>query len=154
MNRHLNKILLGGAALLLIIQFIRPARNVGEAFTEKDITRAVTVPDDVMQILKVSCYDCHSNHTEYPWYVNIQPAGWLMQNHVNEGKSELNFSEFAAYELKKQKHKFEEIEEVIQKKEMPLSSYLWLHRDAALSPEQAEKLTSWAASQLPNVEGK
>lgn len=154
MKKHLNKILLGGAAILLIIQFIRPARNTGEAATAKDVTHVVAVPDDVMQILKVSCYDCHSNNTTYPWYANIQPGGWWLQSHVNGGKGELNFSEFANYDAKKQQHKFEEIVEVIKEKEMPLGSYLWVHRDAVLSPEQADKLVSWASAHLGDNEGE
>lgn len=154
MKKHLNKILLGGAAILLIIQFIRPARNTGEAATAKDVTHVVAVPDDVIQILKVSCYDCHSNNTTYPWYANIQPGGWWLQSHVNGGKGELNFSEFANYDAKKQQHKFEEIVEVIKEKEMPLGSYLWVHRDAVLSPEQADKLVSWASAHLGDNEGE
>jgi len=30
--------------------------------------------------MKTSCYDCHSNHTVYPWYANIAPFPGLSIN--------------------------------------------------------------------------
>ena len=104
-----KKVLIVIISLLLLIQFIRPERNLGVADTEKDITHSVTVSPEVKNILEKSCYDCHSNHTEYPWYANIQPiAGWLA-NHVDEGKDELNFSEFGTFKLKRKIKKLKEI---------------------------------------------
>jgi hypothetical protein len=102
------------------------------------------VPNNVQQILRTSCYDCHSNHTNYPWYTNIQPIGLWMQWHVNEGKEELNFSEFKTFTPKRQKHKFEEIEEVIEANEMPLWPYTLIHTETKLSAEQMTLLTNWA----------
>jgi len=91
---NFKKIGLGLVAVLIILQFIRPTKNEGMALAETDILHADSVPADVQKILKTSCYDCHSNHTNYPWYTNIQPIGLWMQWHVNDGKKELNFSEF------------------------------------------------------------
>jgi hypothetical protein len=98
----------------------------------------------VAGILQRACNDCHSNNTHYPWYTNIQPVGWWMQHHVNEGKEELNFSEFGTYTAKRQNHKMEEVAEQIKKGEMPLNSYLWIHKDAKLSDQEKEILISWA----------
>lgn len=140
----LKKILIGIVVLLLIIQFIRPARNNGNAAGPADITHAVTVPDSVMRILQVSCYDCHSNHTNYPWYTNVNPVGMWLQHHVDEGKQELNFSEFAGYSKKKMDHKLDEVIEQVDEKEMPLSSYTIIHGNAKLDKAQAEMLINWA----------
>lgn len=90
----LKRILLILAVIFFIIQFIRPARNIVEVNPTNEVTAAFAVPDDVLDILKTSGYDCHSNNTRYLWYVNIQPIGWFMDSHIKEGKSKMNFSEF------------------------------------------------------------
>lgn len=125
--------------IFIVIQFIRPERNLGKRETENTIF----VSNEVGQILQTSCFDCHSNYTVYPWYTNIQPIGWWLNHHVNEGKDELNFSEFETYSLKRKLHKLEEIKEMVDENEMPLPSYLWIHGDATLSPEQKEILSKW-----------
>ncbi len=80
-----RKILLILLVLFLIAQFIRPSKNNGDAFAATDITHAAAVPASTQQILKTACYDCHSNHTNSPWYSNITPVNWWLANHVNEG---------------------------------------------------------------------
>lgn len=130
--------------LLVAIQFIRPSRNQTTELSANDITKHYTVPDTVAAILKRACNDCHSNYTRYPWYTNIQPVGWWLQNHVNGGKDELNFSEFGAYTAKRQSHKMENVAKQIQKGEMPLDSYLWIHKDAILSEGEKKVLIDWA----------
>ncbi len=152
----LKKILYGLLAVIVILQFIRPARNQSAGPFPNDIsTTKFAMTDDVMSTLKTSCYDCHSNNTNYPWYANIQPIAWWLQDHVNEGKKELNFSEFATYTVKRQTKKFKEIEEQITEGEMPFPNYVRIHKDAALTAQQKEAIKKWCAeslAQLPPVE--
>lgn len=129
---------------LVVIQFIRPQGNVSAAVSANDITRAYPVPDDVQLILKKACNDCHSNNTEYPWYTNIQPVGWWLQHHVDEGKAELNFSEFAAYKPKRKAHKLEEVTEMVENGAMPLDSYTWMHHNAKLTDAEKHALVLWS----------
>lgn len=146
-----KKILLILVAIFVVIQFIRPTRNVSNAVSANDITKHYTVPQDVQNILAVSCNDCHSNNTKYPWYTNIQPVGWWMQNHVNDGKKELNFSEFGSYTAKRQHHKLEEVIEQVKEDHMPLNSYLWIHKDAKLSQQQKEAVANWASQTMTQI---
>ena len=139
-----KKIFLVILALLVIIQFIRPAKNVSTSISANDISKHFTVPEDVNQILKKACNDCHSNNTIYPWYTNIQPVGWWMANHVKGGKSHLDFSEFAGYTPKKQHHKLEEVIEMVKENEMPLNSYTWVHKDAVLTTSEKTLIVNWA----------
>lgn len=138
-------------AVLVGIQFIRPTRNIGNADGPQDITHSVQVPDKVLTMLKGSCYDCHSNNTVYPWYTNIQPIGLWLNHHVDEGKDELNFSEFGTYNQKRMAHKLEEIAEQVEEDEMPLPTYTLIHTDVKLTKEQATDLVSWAKSQQQQV---
>ncbi|CAN5276569.1 heme-binding domain-containing protein [soil metagenome] len=139
-----KQILISILVILVVIQFIRPEKNSGSADGPNDITQFTTVSPEVKKILEVSCYDCHSNHTVYPWYSNVQPVAWWLNDHVNEGKGEVNFSEFKSYRVKRQMRKFHEIAKQIEEEEMPLNSYLWIHGNAKLDASQAKLLLDWA----------
>ena len=129
--------------LFIAIQFYpRPSKNKGNS--TNDISAVHTVPPEVMQILKTSCYDCHSNNTYYPWYNHLQPVSSWMGNHINDGKRELNFSEYATYSIRKKYKKMEEIHEQVKEEQMPLSSYTFIHRDAILSNTGKKILENWA----------
>ena len=93
--------------------------------------------------MKAACYDCHSNKSVYPWYTYTQPIGWFVKNHIEEGKEHLNFSEFGSYTAEKQAHKLEECYELIEKGEMPLSSYTLIHKEAVLTTEQQTNLVTY-----------
>ena len=117
----LKKILIALGIVLIIIQFFRPDKNDSNDLTY-DISTKYDVPNDVNHLLQVSCNDCHSNKTEYPWYSNVQPVAWWLDHHVDDGKKHLNFSEFTKRPLFVQNHKFDEIIEMVEEKEMPTSA--------------------------------
>lgn len=112
-----KKILIGLGVVLLVIQFIRPEKNETNDLAN-DISTRYEVPLEIAHLLQVSCNDCHSNKTEYPWYANIQPVAWWLDYHVNDGIKHLNFSGFTKIPLFAQNHKFEEIIEMVEDKEM------------------------------------
>lgn len=145
----IKKILIALAIILVLIQFIRPAKN-NLGGVQYSMPTRYSVPQEVNAILKPACLDCHSNVTKYPWYAEIQPAAWWLANHVNEGKEHLNLSEFTNRSIAYQHHKFEEIVEMVQEKEMPLPSYTWfgLHPDAKLTDAQRQTLITWAQAQM------
>lgn len=130
----------------VVIQFFRPAKNKAEGISNKDISKIYAMPEDVNTILKTSCYDCHSNNTVYPWYAEVQPVAWWLNKHIVDAKKDLNFSEFAGYSIRRQYRKFEEINDLVKKDEMPLDSYLWIHKYAKLSDEQKLTLANWVTS--------
>ncbi|MGB5370056.1 MAG: heme-binding domain-containing protein [Flavobacteriaceae bacterium] len=145
----LKKVLIGLGIVLIVIQFIRPDKNESNDLTY-DISTKYQVPEDVNQLLQVSCNDCHSNKTEYPWYANVQPVAWWLNDHVMDGKRHLNFSEFTKRPIAIQNHKFEETIEMVEKKEMPLAdyTYLGLHPEAKLTDAQRTKIVDWAKAQM------
>jgi Haem-binding domain len=129
--------------LFLAIQFIRPARNNGVAESATDITHFVRTPDTVLHILKTSCYDCHSNRTEYPWYVNVNPVGLWLRSHINDGKRAINFSDLSGFTKKKLDHRFGDIADEVEKGDMPLSTYTFIHRYASLDSGQIKLIKDW-----------
>ncbi len=140
--------------VFIVIQFIRPARNEGGQVLSTDITKSVNVPDKVLDVFKNSCYDCHSNTTRYPWYVNIQPMGWMMARHVNEGKLNLNFSDFGTYSKRKQANKLRAIAESINDGSMPISSYTVMHTDSKLSEQNKKMISDWVAQTRDSIDRK
>ena len=138
----------------IVIQFFRPAKNKAEEISKNDISKIYAVPADVQSILKTSCYDCHSNNTVYPWYAEIQPAAWWLADHVKEGKKELNFSEFASYKISRQYRKLEEINKEVKEGEMPLESYLWIHKNSKLRDEQKLILVNWVKAVMDTMKAK
>ena len=153
MKKYLRPVLLTLLAALLLMQLYRPARNQSNDQTYHVSTK-YPMPSEVEAILKPACYDCHSNYTNYPWYANVQPvASWLAQ-HVEEGKGELNFSNFTARSVAVQNHKFEEIIEMVKEGEMPLASYTWIHRDAILTEAQKQRLIDWAQMNMDSLKAQ
>ena len=140
---RIKKIGLVILVVFIAIQFIQPARNTSNQILPSDISKLVSISDSVQVILKTACYDCHSNNTNYPWYVSIQPIGWLMAKHIKQGKAMLNFSEFGNYSPRKQLSKLTGIGNSIRDDVMPISSYKWMHKNARLSIAEKTLITDW-----------
>jgi hypothetical protein len=140
----IKKILLVVLILIIAIQFIRPARNESGQPSPADISKIDSVPGYVQAILKTSCYDCHSNHTNYPWYSRIQPVGWWLASHIKDGKEELNFSEFGQYSIRRQRSKLFAITKSIEDGTMPLRSYTLVHSHSRLTAHEKALLINWA----------
>lgn len=139
-------------AALILIQFIRPPKNISEGIAISDITTKYSIPDDVQHILKASCYDCHSNNTRYPWYWEIQPVMWFMNGHIEDAKKELNFSTFAAYKIGKQYKSFDNINKEVKSGDMPINSYTLIHRVAILNDTQKLAIANWTAVLRKEIE--
>jgi Haem-binding domain len=137
---------------LIIIQFIRPKKNISEGIAANDISTKYAIPADVHGILKVSCNDCHSNNSIYPWYWHLQPVAWFMNGHIEEGKKHLNFSIFTSYKIGRQYKLFDNINKEIKEGDMPLSSYTLIHRDATLTNIQKLAVANWTASSRKQIE--
>ena len=146
MKKVVKRILVILLALFILIQFFRPKKNLSAGISKNDISTQYPVPDSVQAILKVACNDCHSNNTRYPWYAEIQPTAWWLNNHINDGKKDLNFSEFTSYRLRKQYTKFDQINKLVKGNEMPLPSYTWIHKDARLTIKQKLAIATWTTS--------
>jgi hypothetical protein len=151
MNR-VNKILLAILIVLIVIQFIQPARNKSGQVLATDMAAMYKMPDTVQAILKTACYDCHSNNTNYPWYTYVQPVGWMLANHIRNGKEELNFSEFGSYTARRQRSKLKAIANQVKDGDMPLYSYTIMHKSARLTEEQKQLIIEWAQKTKDNIE--
>lgn len=139
----IKKILLALFVVFIAIQFVPSVRNQNTQISSADIMGVVSMPENVKAVLKTSCYDCHSNNTNYPWYSKIQPVRWLQDKHVREGKESLNFSEFGTYSKRKQRNKLKAITNSIDDGSMPLTSYTLIHKKAKLNAQNKLVIRNW-----------
>lgn len=138
----MRKVLLGILFIFILIQFFRPEKN--DSKNEMNaMSTVMEIPVEVTKIIQTSCADCHSNSTIYPWYSEIAPVSWYLAQHVKEGKEHLNFSEWTTYNKDQQEHIINDLKEVLNEREMPLKSYLWIHKDAKLTENQYQILYDW-----------
>ncbi|MBX2931270.1 MAG: heme-binding domain-containing protein [Chitinophagaceae bacterium] len=139
-----KKIFYSILAIFAILQLFQPDRNISSENLKSDLANYYDIPNNVESLLNSTCYDCHSNNTDYPWFINIQPIGWYMQSKINKGKSKLNFSEFGLLSTQDATEKLDEIQEVMNKNTMPLHSYKWYNKDADITIEQRDAIAQWA----------
>jgi hypothetical protein len=125
------------------IQFIPTERNQSDVVQKSDFLLVNNSPENIGSLLQVSCYDCHSNNTRYPWYNKVQPIAYFLERHIKEGKAELNFSEWEAYSNRRKNSKLRSIISQIQDDEMPLYSYTLIHRDAVYSDSEKEMVIEY-----------
>jgi hypothetical protein len=143
MKSYIKWIIYSLLILLVGIQFIPTSNNQQEITPYSDIRNVYTISDNVLTILETSCYDCHSNNTNYPFYSRIQPMGMLMDKHVREGKEVLNFSEFGDLSNRGKRNKLFSIQNQIKDGEMPLTSYTLMHNEAKLSADEKFIIEEW-----------
>lgn len=148
MKKVLKIILAMVLFIFIAIQFYQPSPNVdkGQVYTT-DFTQVNKMPVEVKAMFQNSCYDCHSNNSNYAWYDYVQPTRILVENHIKNAKEDLNFNEWGTYSNRKQERLINSIKEQIETKQMPLSSYTLMHKKAILNDEQIKTLTNWLKEQ-------
>ena len=133
-----SKVLRFSALALALAQLLRCSHE------NPPVTAEIQAPAEVQRIFERSCYDCHSNETRWPWYSHVAPVMWLVDHDVSEGREHLNFSSFEGLSEKTQAKVRREIAEQVETGEMPMSIYVPLHPEAALSDEDKRRIRAWA----------
>ncbi len=136
----MKKIILASlVAVALLIQLVPVTRD------NPPVSAALTAPPAVDEVLRESCYDCHSHETVWPWYSYVAPVSWLVAHDVHEGREHLNFSAWNDLPAAKQLKLADEVWEEVSEGEMPLGIYLIVHGDARLSGDDMETIRAWSA---------
>lgn len=138
---------LAAVALALIFaaaQFVRPARTNPPVEPGRALEEHVAVPPEVAEVLERACADCHTNRTSWPWYSRVAPASWFVADHVEQGRRELNFSDWARYTPRESADVLRRVCHLARVGRMPLDSYTLLHPRARLSPRDIQTLCDWA----------
>lgn len=146
MRRFLKRMGIVLAAAFLVIQVVRPQRDNPPVDPQRGIHTQVQVTPQVAAVLERSCRDCHSHQTRWPWYSHVAPVSWLVINDVREAREHMNLSEWAKYNREEAADLLGKICKETSGGDMPLPSYVWMHRGAKLSPEDVRTLCEWSRS--------
>jgi len=142
-NKIALRILIILFVLIILAQFFQPEKNEDKKIPDTDLLKVAQVNDTISKLLTSSCYDCHSISTNYPWYSRLSPISWYMYNHVKNGKKALNFSMWGNYPANEKISQLVDIGEVLSDGEMPLKSYLFIHKGATLSEDEIQSILNW-----------
>jgi len=129
----------------IFIQFFRVEKNLQDEYTQDDfLIQNTSMPEALKTSFKTSCYDCHSNNTLYPWYASVAPFSWIIDQHIRNGKNELNLSEYGSLSAKEKISVLTKICEVISDSTMPPSNYLMFHKEASLDADDIGAICDWS----------
>lgn len=141
-------------AFLIVIQLIPSKFPVNSVVQHPENIQVQNASNEVMTILKTSCFDCHSNQTDYRWYSRIVPVSWLIARDVSKGREALNFSDWNTYNKRKLVRKLGDIKEQVAKKEMPMKIYTLMHPNTKLNEAQMLLIADWTDKEVKKIMGQ
>ena len=144
MNKKLKWIFGALVAVFALLQFANPSRTNPPLPPGGDIAATNPPPPQIAALLRVACYDCHSDETQWPWYSRIAPVSWLVVGDVNDGRERLNFSDWPHALPERAAKRLERMSEELDYKDMPPAKYTLIHADARLTDDQRKALIQWA----------
>jgi hypothetical protein len=147
-------IAIGAAVVLAAMLLIHPRLTNPPVLAGHDLFATNAPPPEIGVLLRHACYDCHSSETKWPWYSHVAPVSWWLADHVNEGRRHLNFSDWPHDDPRRAARKWSRISEEVDSGDMPLASYTWAHPAARLSPEQRDRLVTWAQAEADRLRPK
>ncbi|MCU1267975.1 MAG: cytochrome [Acidobacteria bacterium] len=150
----LKWLVLGVAILFVVVQFKRPARTNPPVDEAQTIFAQTQMTPQVAAIVERSCRDCHSNKTVWPWYTNVSPLSWFITGHVDEGRRNLNLSEWGGYDKDRQSRKLQQMCDEVTDGAMPLSTYTPLHPGSKPSAVEVKTLCAWTAAERARLSAK
>ncbi len=144
--------ILGGLVFLFIVAQIIPNELPPvETSNPGDIMGSGLVSQDVGILLKKSCYNCHSNEPEFPWYSHVAPSSWLVTRDIRAAREELNFSTWQEYDMVDKLGKLDDIILEVGEGRMPMAIYTVMHPSAKLDDKQRELIVAWAEATMDVV---
>ena len=129
-------------------QLFVPDRTNPPVVAGRDLLASNTPPAEVVGLLRSACYDCHSHETRWPWYTRVSPMSWWIADHIQDGRKELNFSDWPYDRPRRMRSNLRNIATEVENKTMPLPSYTWIHKESRLSQQQRQLLIDWAEKQI------
>ena len=124
---------------LLVVLVLIQVIPYGRKYTNPPIIREPLWIDSATRALaKRACFECHSNETIWPWYSRVAPISWLVRFDVDEGRRELNFSDWRSGAREGEHH--DKIRREIAEGSMPPAMFRLVHPEARLSDAEKRQL--------------
>jgi len=131
------------AVIFIGLQFTTPRHINPSVDAAQTLAATTAVPPEISAVFARSCNDCHSNQTNWRWYTYVAPVSWFTVGHVNEGRQELNLSEWGRYGTRMKETRLNAICGQARAGTMPIASYTFVHRETKLSPDEVTKICKW-----------
>lgn len=151
MKKRFRWILAGAGGLFGAALLVNPTLPEMAAAPGGDVAFTNAPPAEIAATLRTACYDCHSSETQWPWYSRVAPMSWWLVEHVNEGRRELNFSDWPHDDARRAAKKWRSIANEVGSGAMPLPSYTWNHPEARLTEAQRDTLVTWARGEADRL---
>ena len=150
-RKYLKWTLLALIAAFGLLQLTNLGRTTPAVTPGHDLSSTNPPPTEISTMLRSACYDCHSYETHWPWYGYVAPVSWWLDEHVRDARERLNFSEWPHDDAQRAAKKWRHIADSVREGDMPLPSYIKLHRAARLTQEQRNKLADWAEQEAERL---
>src|SRR5580704_4344269 len=135
----LGRFFLVGVILFVALQFVRPS------IPSRAGTAEIQASPAVKEILEKDCYSCHSDEKRLAWFDQVVPAYWLVRHDILVAREHLNFTTLGSKPAAAQRAELFEAVNMIQLGAMPLPSFLKLHPEARVTPEELTRLKAYLA---------
>jgi hypothetical protein len=150
-KKRLKWILVAAVVIFGLLQLTNVARTKPVVTPGHDLSSNNPPPSEISDMLHSACYDCHSYETHWPWYGHVAPVSWWLDGHVRDARERLNFSEWPHDDAQRAAKKWRRVAESVRENDMPLPSYLKLHKAARLSDDQRKRLADWAEQEAERL---
>jgi hypothetical protein len=146
MNRARTKqLVIGVVVVLALIQFVPVNRTNPPSIASRSLEAHEHVPADVLQVMKRSCYNCHSNETVWPWYSHVAPVSWYVARDVKVARGHVNLQDWEAQiNPKEGKEHLGLICKLVREGKMPPADYRFIHKEAELSATEINSVCAWS----------
>jgi len=125
------------------IQFYPTGLDRAPADPSQALEASLQPAPEVAGMLARACNDCHGIVRQWPWYASVAPVSWLLAHDMSEAKEKVDLAHWAQYPPQTQARLLADMCEEVQKGEMPLKQYLWMHREARFTPGEVQLFCAW-----------
>lgn len=147
----IKKWLKWSAALLAVgfggLQLTNPRHENPPVLPGHDLMASNPPPPAIASMLKISCYDCHSYETKWPWYGYVAPVSWYLVRDVTAARAAMNFSDWPHDDQARVRKRWRHIADDLDSQDMPLPQYTRMHPEARLTDAQRAEFIKWATEQ-------
>lgn len=133
------------AAVAVIVGQMEPQQRAGIERRNQELP--LLFNSQPAHVLVRACGNCHSNHTDWPWYSHVAPVSWWIARDVREGRESLNLSEWETYSAPQRRDKLESICGLISTGRMPPRQYISMHPEANLTEAEKRAVCAWASEE-------
>jgi cytochrome c peroxidase len=103
------------------------------------------------QIIGKKCIMCHSKKPNLPFYAKFPLAGTIIRKHVKGGAGMMDLEELLAGNAT-DKWAYGRLAQVIRNGTMPITSYLLLHWNGKLTPDEENSILEWVEQEKKKQE--